>query len=202
MKTKLFFGLLLALAFTACDVEHEKEITQPNVQPLIADDWSELEAADTRIEIFDHLGPKGSIVSGLQQLTVYNPDENRKEYFSGEEARDFYTNYGIEAAAKTEAEASSSELADPISPKSDQRYEDQPRKLISTCDGEECEKSIRQEIRQLQKIARKNCLSMVASFNCCQRGESQEIMVYLTPGVYCEREMLTQKRSTRVSQAH
>lgn len=202
MKTKLFFGLLLTLAFTACDVEREKEITQPHVQPLVADDWSELEAADTRIEVFDHLGPKGSIVSGLQQLSVYNPDDNRKEYFSAAEKQGFYTKYAIEASVETEAEESSAELADPISPKSDQRYEDQPRKLISTCDGEECEQSIRQEIRQLQKIARRNCLSMVASFNCCQSGKSQEIMVYLTPGVYCEREMLAQKRSIRVSQAH
>jgi hypothetical protein len=186
MKTKLFFGLALLVALsTACEPEREKEITRPNLQPLTARDWSDLATADTQIEVFDQLRPNGSLAYGLQQLTILNPDESRQGYSSKAEIADFYKAYQEEPHTKVAA-----------------RDQDSYRQGLDGCQGETCQESVRREINRLQKIARQNCLSMVASFNCCQGDYSQEVMVYLTPGVHCEREQLSQKRIQQASITH
>lgn len=195
MKTTLFFGLLvLALSFTACDVEREKEITRPHVEPLSADYWADLAAPDTEIKIFDHFGRGGSVVSGLHRLDVLSPDEGRTYQFIGAGVQDFYEAYPAEVRATSPHEGPASAIRAQVPQEIAPYRGDQPQRLSNDCRGAGCREAVREEIARLQKIARQNCLSMVASFNCCQEEQSQEIMVYLTPGVHCEREMLSQKK--------
>lgn len=204
MKTKLFFGLaLLAALSTACEPDREQEITRPHLQPLTAYNWADLEAPDTQIEVFDQLRLNGSMSYGLQQIRILHRDESRKDFFTASEIEEFYEAYPTEVFLEDQSEAPTQQRSqdEPFS-KTDWRDEDRPRKYLDSCRGVNCQGFVQKEIKRLQKIARQNCLSMLASFYCCQGEGSQEIMVYLTPGVHCERDQLSQKITAQKSITH
>lgn len=128
MKTKLFFGLLLlTLIFTACDAEREKEITRPNVEPLSDDYWTAPEAADNEIEVFDHLGANGSVVSGPQRLATLHPDEGQTYQFIRTGVHDFQEAYPAEVNANLPVEEPVSESSEQVPQKIDPYRSNQPQ---------------------------------------------------------------------------
>lgn len=198
MKTTLFIGLLLmGLFFSACDQEREREISVPDLEPLEANAWSDLEAADTQIEIHDHIRPEGSIAYGLNHLEVQDPDRGRPRFYQYEEVGTFFEQYSTEVFNQPETEIPNTSEPEFPNKKEPEGDGDNFYRSYGDCAGNNCQKTVREEIIRLQKIARDNCLCMAASLSCCQYGDTKEIMVYLTPGVQCEKASESQSKIAR-----
>jgi hypothetical protein len=187
MKMKLLMILLLmSWSFSACDQEREREISLPNEEPLITENWSGLDAPDTKIEIFDHLPPTGSIAYGLHHLEIRTAGMESTKYFLNENLGTFYEQYSS-AIDEVDDEEQSQKLENEFS-------KDRPLRPTQLCTGETCKENMRKEINRLQKIAHNQCLNITASFICCLSDRPKEILVYLSPGELCEKAKIAQKK--------
>lgn len=186
MQTK-FILLLLLLGTMACDQELEADLSKPALDVAPDNIRAGLEASDTRIDVFEQYNSKQRL-NGLQSLTLFPPQGSHITY-AGLELKTFYQTYAPANGQQTLKAVRAS-----------QEY--QSSTLPETCRGIDCQATIQTEVRQLQAIARQNCLSMLAVFNCCRDGQGLEIMVYLSSGARCtqaKQQQIQTKRQRHIS---
>lgn len=184
-----FFLLLLLLGTMACNQELEADLSKPALDVTQDNLRASLAASDTRIDVFEQYNSNQSL-NGLQSLTLF-PPEGSKITYTGLELKTFFQNY-------TAVPADDRQVLQALSAPQHR----QNSTLLDNYWGIDCQATIQTKTRQLQAIARQNCLSMLAVFNCSPGDRGLEIMVYLSSGDRCtqaKQKQIQAERQQRIS---
>lgn len=183
MKTKHFTtGLSLLALLVACDQEKEQELTVPNKEPIILEEFEVLPDLSETSSVYEILDVDGNGSLGIQEISIESAvQEVPILVFNEEEVADFFETYTI-SDEDQEEDVSDGSQQDKLPVES--MYTVQ---LESTaCATVSCRTLIREEAERLQKVATHNCLSIMATVVCCEQGQAKSVGLYITPGVICQ----------------